>query len=138
MPIDDTAEISEQRKYARLETAMRMKYHVAGAGTKPVEAHCLNISLGGVCFLAREKLRKRTPMEVNVYFSTEEKEPITVRGTVVWQGRDGGKGKKGFPTGIFFETMEKAIQKRFVDFVFDNLYKMVGLPDWPRISQLPT
>lgn len=108
----------ERRRQSRLGVGISsvVRYCVAGGGKARKEAKVQDIALGGLRFMAGERLEIGTPLDLEIYLISKEGVPISIGGKVVWQ--------RGQETGVSLDQMEEADQTRFTDFVFSTLHQL--------------
>ncbi len=90
----------ERRKYVRLKATVQVKYTVIG---KPgeIKVFSRDISAGGLCIVAEEKLQTDTPLQLEIKIP-DLKDPIRGLGRVVWQKGFAEQPEGNFNTGIEF------------------------------------
>lgn len=115
---------SERRKYARLDLALTVSYAVMdrhGTPIDPRDALTSDISAGGLRLMTPTALEPGTPLDLGIYIA-EESQPIKADGDVVWQTKI---TDTSYETGVVIRHMKDADKKRFMEFVFDQMAKMV-------------
>ena len=117
----------ERRKYARLDLAITVSYRVAGqSGTQsvdPREAISSDISAGGLRLMTPTPLDNGTMLELEMLLGDQEVNPVRAEGEVVWQNKI---SDTSFETGVMIKGMPEADKKRFMEFVFDQMSKVVS------------
>lgn len=84
----------ERRKYPRLDESWEMSYRRLDiSDIEPIETFTLNISGGGICFSADEKLEPDTLIALELR-SPHFPSPIIAMARVVWCKRRRLRGKK--------------------------------------------
>lgn len=126
----DMAESSaERRKFARLDLALTVSYRVAGRSADlpldPREAISSDVSLGGLRLMTPSPLANGTLLDLEIILGEEEGDPIRAEGEVVWQNKISGTS---YETGVQIRGMPAADKKRFMEFVFDQMSKVVASP----------
>lgn len=124
-------EFTERRRHARLNLSMKVDYKVTSTGEGQRSTLSRDMSLGGVLLLVSEKMDAGTPLELEIYLSEIDNQPVKTRGEVIWQGELGEREEGYYHTGIAFSGIKEEDKKRFADFCFSQMYELVGLPDWP-------
>lgn len=123
-------EYVERRKHARLNLSMKVDYRIIHS-EKVKSTVSRDMSLGGVLLLVSEKMDAGTPLELEIYLSEIDNQPVKTRGEVIWQGELGEREEGYYHTGIAFSGIKEEDKKRFAEFCFSQMYELVGLPDWP-------
>lgn len=117
---------SERRKFARLDLALTISYrvvgHASGEPTDPREALSSDISLGGLRLMTPTRLDNGTILDLEILLGEDEAHPISADGEVVWQNKI---SDTSFETGVRITGMPKPDKKRFMEFVFDQMAKVV-------------
>jgi c-di-GMP-binding flagellar brake protein YcgR len=117
---------SERRKYARLDLALTMSYRVIGQvevpPADPREALSSDVSLGGIRLMTPAPLANGTMLALEILLGEEETNPIRAEGEVMWQQKI---SSTSFETGVMIKGMGMADRSRFMQFVFDQMAKMV-------------
>lgn len=117
----------ERRKYARLDLALTVSYRIAGqAGTHPMdprEAISSDISAGGIRLMTPTALDNGTVLELEMVLGDQESNPVRATGEVVWQNKI---SETSYETGVMIKGMPEADKKRFMEFVFDQMTKLVS------------
>ena len=117
---------SERRKFARLDLALTVSYRIAGqSGEQPVnprEAVSSDVSLGGLRLMTPTVLENGTLLDLEILLGEDESNPIHADGEVVWQSKI---SNTSFETGVMIKGMPEADKKRFMEFVFDQMAKVV-------------
>lgn len=88
----------ERRKYLRLATSVEVKYKIIGDPGE-VKVFSRDISAGGLCILAQEKLAPNTPLELKIKIP-DLVDHIRALGKVVWQKKS--ESSQNFDTGLEF------------------------------------
>ncbi|MBI2342919.1 MAG: PilZ domain-containing protein [Deltaproteobacteria bacterium] len=121
-----TLPASEKRKFARLDLALSVSYVPLGAHQPPQdprEALSSDISQGGLRLMTPTALPVGTELELQITLEGNEHAPIVATGEVVWQNK---LSPTSFETGVTIQTMPTADRSRFMQFVFDQMSKLVG------------
>lgn len=117
----------ERRKYARLDLALTVSYRVAGQPMNqpmdPREAMSSDVSLGGLRLMTPSPLSNGTMLDLEIILGDQELNPIGATGEVVWQNKI---SDTSYETGVMIRGMPEADKKRFMEFVFDQMVKVVG------------
>ena len=120
---------AERRKFARLDLALTVSYRVAGLSTgqplDPREAVSSDVSLGGIRLMTPSPLPNGTLLDLEIILGEEEGDPINAQGEVVWQSKITATS---YETGVQIRGMPAADKKRFMEFVFDQMSKVVAAP----------
>lgn len=118
---------AERRKFARLDLALTVSYRVSGQSAPnhvdPREAVSSDISLGGVRLMTPTRLENGTMLDLEILLGEDESSPINAEGEVVWQSKI---SDVSFETGVQIRGMPVADKKRFMEFVFDQMSKVVS------------
>lgn len=117
---------AERRKFARLDLALTVSYRVTGeAGGTPVdprEAVSSDVSLGGLRLMTPAVLANGTLLDLEILLGDQEENPIRAEGEVVWQNRI---SDTSYETGVMIKNMPNDDKSRFMQFVFDQMSKVV-------------
>lgn len=118
---------AERRKFARLDLALTVSYHVVGQSSgnplDPREAMASDISLGGLRLMTPSRLANGTLLDLEILLGEEVADPISAEGEVVWQNK---LSETSYETGVQIKGMPAADKKRFMEFVFDQMAKVVA------------
>lgn len=121
------AERTERRKFARLDLALTVSYKVMGQSSAhsldPREAFASDISLGGLRLMTPTRLVNGTLLDLEILLGEEATDPINAEGEVVWQNR---LSETSYETGVQIKGMPAIDKKRFMEFVFDQMAKVVA------------
>lgn len=104
--------MQEGRKFIRIEHPIGIRYTTIDAPSTKDHVVSRNISQGGVCFVAYERLPKGTHLDLQLEFPFDSV-PVFVKGEVVWIKKIGGEQTKAFEVGVLFNKIETNDQKRF-------------------------
>ena len=117
---------AERRKFARLDLALTVSYRVIGAGgaqpEDPRDAVSSDISLGGVRLMTPGPLENGTLLALEILLGDDEDRPIKAEGEVMWQNKI---SPTSYETGVMIKNMQGEDKSRFMQFVFDQMSKMV-------------
>lgn len=117
---------SDRRKFARLDLALTVSYKVVGHSSDqpldPREAISSDVGLGGLRLMTPSPLENGTLLDLEILLGEEACDPISAEGEVVWQNRI---SDVSFETGVMIRGMPNADKKRFMEFVFDQMAKVV-------------
>lgn len=117
----------ERRKYARLDIALTVSYGVIDSEGKPsdiAEALSSDISAGGLRLMTPAPLQNGDRLELGIFLAGDEGNPLAAIGEVVWQNRI---SQTSYETGVVIKHMDNDDKKRFMEFIFDQMAKVVGL-----------
>jgi len=117
---------AERRKFARLDLALTVSYKVAGekgeVPADPREAISSDVSLGGLRLMTPAALANGTLLDLEIVLGDDESSPIKASGEVMWQNKISGTS---FETGVMIKGMPNDDKSRFMQFVFDQMTKVV-------------
>lgn len=116
----------ERRKYARLDLALTISYRVmdqVGAESEPAEVVSSDISLGGFRLMTPTPLEHGTKLELLIHLPEDETHPLIAAGEVVWQSKI---SNTSYETGVVIKGMNEKDKKRFMEFVFDQMSRLVS------------
>ncbi len=105
--------MEERRRYVRIDLCIEVEYKVLREEKVSGGAKSKNISEGGMCFLARDKLKKNTLLALKFHLPDRKISVIDCKGKVIWQSKEG----EGYLTGIEFidlDTNSRFLIKTFV------------------------
>lgn len=114
-----------RRKYARLDLALSVSYTIQdphGPNHDPRDALSSDISMGGIRLMTPSALETGALLDLNITLEGHEDEPILATGEVVWQRK---LANTSFETGVILKNMPEADRSRFMQFVFDQMSKIV-------------
>lgn len=118
--------VEDRRKFARLDLALTVSYRVvgqsAGQPVDPREAISSDVSLGGLRLMTPGVLENGTMLDLEILLG-EETLPISAEGEVIWQNK---VSNVSYETGVMIKGMPSADKKRFMEFVFDQMAKVVA------------
>lgn len=121
-----TESAADRRKFARLDLALTVSYRVAGKieghPVDPREAISADVSLGGLRLMTPTKLSNGTMLDIEIILGESDPKPITAEAEVVWQSKI---STTSFETGVQIKRMPDADKSRFMQFVFDQMAKVV-------------
>lgn len=117
---------SERRKFARLDLALTVSYTVVGHSSNmpvdPRETISSDVSLGGLRLMTPTPLENGTMLDLEIIIGEDENYPISAEGEVMWQTKI---SDVSYETGVMIKGMPDADKKRFMEFVFDQMSKVV-------------
>ncbi len=119
---------ADRRKFARLDLALTVSYRVVdqvGGEDKPQDVVSSDVSLGGLRLMTPGPLEHGTKLELEIFLPEDDLNPIRADGEVVWQSKI---SQTSFETGVVIRGIPDADKKRFMEFVFDQMSKMVTNP----------
>ncbi|MFH1655939.1 MAG: PilZ domain-containing protein [Candidatus Omnitrophota bacterium] len=118
--MENEKKFEEKRKFARLNTSVDVQYTVLEIKAAK-EAKTKDISAGGICIIADEKLEVDCILGISVYLSGESM-PITAKGKVVWtRPFQVGKENQHFDVGVEFTEISPEDRKKIDQYVFSFL-----------------
>lgn len=115
----------DRRKFARLDLALTISYRVVdkiGVDSEPSEVVSSDISLGGIRLMTPTPLERGTKLELEIFLPEDDEHPLMADGEVVWQTRISATS---YETGVMIKGMNDPDKKRFMEFVFDQMSRMV-------------
>jgi c-di-GMP-binding flagellar brake protein YcgR len=117
---------AEKRKFARLDLALSVSY-IEFSGDRvqqdPREALSSDISEGGLRLMTPNALPVGSNLELHITLEGNHDSPVHAKGEVVWQNK---LSNLSFETGVTIRSMPQADRSRFMQFVFDQMSKIVG------------
>ncbi len=119
---------ADRRKFARLDLALTVSYKVVdqmSGEDKPQEVVSSDVSLGGLRLMTPGPLEHGTRLEIEIYLPEDEEHPLRADGEVVWQSKISATS---YETGVMIHNINDADKKRFMEFVFDQMSRMVTAP----------
>lgn len=123
------ADLSPQnrRKYARLDIALTVSYAVEGVAgelSDYAEATSSDISAGGLRLMTPTALAAGSHLDLEIFLGEDPSNKIQAKGEVAWQNKI---SPTSFETGVILSHMENDAKKKFMEFVFDQMSRLVGL-----------
>lgn len=116
-----------RRKYARLDIAVTVSYaieDVTGKISDYAEAVSSDISAGGLRLMTPAPLENGSRLDLEIFLGDKPEKKIQAKGEVVWQNKI---SETSFETGVVIHSMDNDSKKRFLEFVFDQMSKFVGV-----------
>ncbi|MBI2345312.1 MAG: PilZ domain-containing protein [Deltaproteobacteria bacterium] len=117
----------EKRKFARLDMALTVSYAVRDARGNPspmAEAVSTDVSAGGLRLMTPTPLPNGSRIDLDLILG-ERVDPLHAAGEVVWQHK---LSPTSYETGVVIQHMEDEDKKRFMQFIFDQMARLIGLP----------
>lgn len=114
-----------RRRYARLDLALSVSYALESKNEiiqDPREALSSDISAGGLRLMTPTALEVGDTLDLLINLEGSEDSPIKAKGEVVWQNR---MGPTSFETGVTITAIPDKDRSRFMEFVFDQMSKIV-------------
>lgn len=115
-----------RRKFARLDLALTVSYSREDAAGKPEqdprEALSSDISQGGLRLMTPTQLETGAELDLQISLEGAENNPIHAKGEVVWQNKI---SNHSYETGVTIRSMPDKDRSRFMQFVFDQMSKIV-------------
>lgn len=118
---------SNRRKYARLDIALSVSYAVEGTGghlSEYAEAVSSDISAGGLRLMTPGPLANGSRLDLEIFLGEDPEKKIHAKGEVVWQSKI---SETSYETGVLINHMENDSKKLFMEFVFDQMSRLVGI-----------
>jgi c-di-GMP-binding flagellar brake protein YcgR len=116
---------TNRRKYARLDLALTVSYaplDSSGAPTDPREALSSDLSAGGLRLMMPTQSHMGAQLDLMIYLEGNDDEPVHATGEVLWQNKI---SPTSFETGVAIRSMPDPDKRRFMEFVFDQMTKVV-------------
>ncbi|MBI5300348.1 MAG: PilZ domain-containing protein [Deltaproteobacteria bacterium] len=116
-----------RRKYARLDIALTVSYAIESASgelSEYAEAVSSDISAGGLRLMTPTALTPGSILDLEVFLGSDPESRIKAKGEVVWQNQI---SPTSFETGVLIQHMDNDAKKKFMEFVFDQMSRFVGL-----------
>ena len=116
-----------RRKYARLDIALTVSYAlegVAGELSDYAEAMSSDISAGGLRLMTPTALTAGSHLDLEIFLGDAPENKIHAKGEVAWQNKI---SPTSFETGVLISHMDNDAKKRFMEFVFDQMSRLVGI-----------
>ncbi len=121
----------ERRKYARLDIALTISYAIESATgelSDYAEAVSSDISAGGLRLMTPTALSPGSVLDLEIFLGDDPDTRIKAKGEVVWQNQI---SPVSFETGVLVQHMENDAKKKFMEFVFDQMSRFVGIQKNP-------
>jgi len=118
-------DVSNRRKFARLDLALTVSYaplDSSGAPTDPREALSSDLSAGGLRLMMPTQSQMGTSLDLMIYLEGQDDSPVRATGEVLWQNKI---SPTSFETGVAIRSMPDVDKRRFMEFVFDQMAKVV-------------
>lgn len=120
-----------RRKYARLDIALTVSYAVEAASgelSNYAEAVSSDISAGGLRLMTPTALSPGAKLDLEIFLGDDPEGKIQAKGEVVWQNQI---APTSFETGVLVNHMDNDAKKKFMEFVFDQMSRFVGIQKNP-------
>lgn len=114
-----------RRKYARLDLALAVSYaplDSSGVPTDPREALSSDLSAGGLRLMMPTESHMGAQLDLMIYLEGNDENPVKATGEVLWQNKI---SSTSFETGVAIRSMPDPDKRRFMEFVFDQMTKVV-------------
>lgn len=118
-------DVANRRKYARLDLALTVSYaplDSAGEPTDPREALSSDLSAGGLRLMMPTASLVGSMLDLMIYLEGHDDEPVKATGEVLWQNKI---SPTSFESGVAIRSMPDADKRKFMEFVFDQMTKVV-------------
>ncbi|MBT3181991.1 MAG: PilZ domain-containing protein [Deltaproteobacteria bacterium] len=123
---DEMVQGVERRKFARLDLALTISYKVLGHSSEhsvdPREGISSDISVGGIRLMTPTKLENGTMLELEIILGEDQKQLVHAEGEVMWQNKI---SSTSYETGVQIKGMPSDDKSKFMQFVFDQMAKVV-------------
>lgn len=116
---------SNRRKYARLDLALTVSYapiDSSGVPVDPREALSSDLSAGGLRLMMPTASEMGAQLDLMIYLEGQDDKPVHATGEVLWQNKI---STTSYETGVAIRTMPDPDKRRFMEFVFDQMTKVV-------------
>lgn len=105
----------DRRRFPRLKTELLVRYKILEVPEKQIDAKAKDISSGGICLVAREKINPGSFLMLEIRFPKSDK-PVIAYGRVVWSGESSlglsPAGHMRFDNGIEFTQISDSDRER--------------------------
>lgn len=118
---------NNRRKYARLDIALTVSYaveDVTGKISDYAEAVSSDISAGGLRLMTPAPLENGMRLDLEIFLGDAPEKKIGAKGEVVWQNKI---SDTSYETGVTIHYMDNDSKKLFMEFVFDQMARLVGI-----------
>lgn len=125
------ADPKDRRKFARLDIALTVSYAVEGVTgslSDYAEALSSDISAGGLRLMTPASLETGSRLDLEIFLGNEPETVVHAKGEVAWQNKI---SQTSYETGVVIQHMENEAKKRFMEFVFDQMTKFIGIQKTP-------
>jgi c-di-GMP-binding flagellar brake protein YcgR len=116
---------TNRRKYARLDLALTVSYaplESSGMPADPREALSSDLSAGGLRLMMPTPSHMGAQLDLMIYLEGSDDKPVNATGEVLWQNKI---SSTSFETGVAIRAMPDPDKRRFMEFVFDQMTKVV-------------
>ena len=109
----------DRRKYIRFDTEIRVNFQIQEKRKDnilqgKISGISRNISVEGICFISKKKLKPGSRLELEIFLPSESK-PLCLEGDVRWSNPfQSKKGKAMFETGVKLFTFNKDDANKFI------------------------
>lgn len=118
-------DVTNRRKYARLDLALAVSYaplDSSGEPADPREALSSDLSAGGLRLMMPTESHMGAQLDLMIYLEGDDENPVKATGEVLWQNKI---STTSFETGVAIRSMPDTDKRRFMEFVFDQMTKVV-------------
>lgn len=116
--------IQEKRRFIRLNTSVDVQYTVLEkSSVDKLNTKSKNISSGGICIIASDKLENNDILGISIYLPGEPM-PLAAKGSVAWSKPfQIGKEKEHYDVGVEFIQINPEDRKKINQYVFSLIKK---------------
>ena len=109
----------ENRKFIRLKVMIPVEYRILKKHKrqKTFSSFMKNISVGGLSIIAKEPLRERDLVQLEIHAPHLE-DSVRVLGDVTWFSRSGDKNNPLHEAGIRFQEVDPGELNKILDYVY--------------------
>ncbi|MFH1653287.1 MAG: PilZ domain-containing protein [Pseudomonadota bacterium] len=115
----------DKRRFARLDMAIMIAYsvkNITGEISPEAEVLSSDISASGLRLMTPGRLDRGANLNLSIQLPNVV-ESISADGEVVWQTK---LSKTSYETGVVIKNMNTSDKERFLNFIYDQLIRLVG------------
>ena len=133
----------DRRKYIRFDTEVKVSFRIQEKDKDTILSGKIpgisrNISVEGICFISKKKLKPKSRLELEIFFPSESK-PLHLEGEVRWSlPVRSKKGRVVFETGVKLFTIDKGDANKFISSILPERRRAEGAlrESEKRLSQI--
>ncbi len=107
--------------------ALTVTYRAVSDGgelSEAADAMSSDISASGLRLMTPTKLQSGATLDLEIFLGADDSNVIAATGEVAWQSKVSGTS---FETGVVIRYMQESDKKKFMQFVFDQMARAIGL-----------
>ncbi|MCM8781003.1 MAG: PilZ domain-containing protein [Candidatus Omnitrophica bacterium] len=110
----------EKRRSDRLGLPIKISYCLPKENKWEGPLYVINASGGGIRFITNKNIEENTELDIKIIIPKESRNPISLKGTVVWC-RKKYPNSKDYYVGVKFHKMQDDDRRRYVVYLCENI-----------------